>query len=216
MTLAEEHAWRHARGVAGWHPEATWPSRALGTRDALRPPRVLEASEVAELYRGLRRGREGAGDAPGAADFYYGEMEMRRAALKTRPGLGAAAERALLTLYWGLAGYGLRASRALAALAILLVVGTGALLAVGLHTPAATVEPAYIWASGDVRYTIHPGERPSGTDALLEVGKAMVPGLRVDDQVLTSAGEAIIIALRLLGPLLLALLLFSWRSQVKR
>jgi hypothetical protein len=30
------------------------------------------------LYRALRKGREDAKDEPGAADFHYGEMEMRR------------------------------------------------------------------------------------------------------------------------------------------
>nr|WP_019055429.1 hypothetical protein [Streptomyces prunicolor] len=39
---------------------------------------------------------------------YYGEMEMRRQDLK-RP----RAERVLLSLYWAVSGYGLRASRAL-------------------------------------------------------------------------------------------------------
>ena len=32
------------------------------------------------LYRALRKGREDVKDEPGAADFYYGEMEMRRLA----------------------------------------------------------------------------------------------------------------------------------------
>jgi hypothetical protein len=35
------------------------------------------------LYRALRKAREDAKDEPGAANFYYGEMEMRRHA---RPG----------------------------------------------------------------------------------------------------------------------------------
>jgi hypothetical protein len=33
---------------------------------------------VAPLYRALRKAQEDAKDEPGAADFYYGEMEMRR------------------------------------------------------------------------------------------------------------------------------------------
>jgi hypothetical protein len=33
--------------------------------------------DIAGLYRALRKGREDARDEPGAADFYYGEMEMR-------------------------------------------------------------------------------------------------------------------------------------------
>jgi len=46
------------------------PRRILN--DAL--PRVLPASDLAELRKGL----EDAKNEPGAADFYYGEMEMRR------------------------------------------------------------------------------------------------------------------------------------------
>jgi hypothetical protein len=32
------------------------------------------------LYRALRKGREDTKDEPEAADFYYGEVEMRRLA----------------------------------------------------------------------------------------------------------------------------------------
>ena len=41
---------------------------------------MLEPGQIAGLYRELRKGREDAKDEPGAADFYYGEMEMRRRA----------------------------------------------------------------------------------------------------------------------------------------
>ena len=40
----------------------------------------VDAREVAGVYRDLRKGREDNKDEPGAADFYYGEMEMRRLA----------------------------------------------------------------------------------------------------------------------------------------
>lgn len=36
-----------------------------------------QASRLQAVYRELRKGREDAKDEPGAADFYYGEMEMR-------------------------------------------------------------------------------------------------------------------------------------------
>ncbi|GAB3106887.1 hypothetical protein GCM10027160_02980 [Streptomyces calidiresistens] len=71
-------------------------------------PRALAA-----LYRQLRKSLEDRRAEPDAADFYYGEMEMRRHD-PTRP----PAERALITAYWALSGYGLRASRALAWLGI--------------------------------------------------------------------------------------------------
>ena len=41
-------------------------------------PEALSPGAVAVLYRALRKSREDAKDEPGAADFYYGEMEMRR------------------------------------------------------------------------------------------------------------------------------------------
>jgi hypothetical protein len=80
-----------------------------------RPPRPAEAAEVAGLYRGLRKGLEDTKNEPAAADFYYGEMEMRRRA-------SHEVERGLLTLYWAVSGYGLRAWRAIAALLVLLAV----------------------------------------------------------------------------------------------
>jgi hypothetical protein len=40
---------------------------------------VLDPGQIAGLYRALRKGREDAKNEPGAADFYYGEMEMCRA-----------------------------------------------------------------------------------------------------------------------------------------
>ncbi len=94
-TLAEEQHWRAAQGRDAW---TTAPAGA----------EVLEPSALAPLYRQLRKSFEDSRNEPDAADFYYGEMEMRRHDLK-RP----RAERALLSLYWAVSGYGLRASRAL-------------------------------------------------------------------------------------------------------
>jgi hypothetical protein len=81
-------------------------------------------------YRALRKGREDRKDEPGAADFYYGEMEMRRQGpfrheAKPAPGSRRATpggERLILWLYWLVSGYGLRASRALIALVVTVVV----------------------------------------------------------------------------------------------
>lgn len=60
----------------------------------------------ARYYRALRKSYEDSRNEPGSADFYYGEMEMRRA----DPG-SPRAERGLLTAYWALSGYGLRCPR---------------------------------------------------------------------------------------------------------
>ncbi|MFD7874452.1 hypothetical protein ACFV5G_10115 [Streptomyces sp. NPDC059766] len=97
-TLAEERHWRAqcARQALahGWTPADT---------------PVLQPAALAALYRQVRKSLEDGKNEPDAADFYYGEMEMRRHD-STRP----PAERALLTAYWAVSGYGLRASCALA------------------------------------------------------------------------------------------------------
>jgi hypothetical protein len=70
---------------------------------AFSPPRPqLQPERLAALYRQLRKAQEDAKNEPGAADFYYGEMEMRRHATTAHPG-----ERVLLFLYWLTSGYGL-------------------------------------------------------------------------------------------------------------
>ncbi len=70
---------------------------------------VLEPTAVAPVYQQLRKVFEDGKNEPGATGFYYGEMEMRRHD-RDMP----RSERGLLTLYWAVSGYGLRASRALA------------------------------------------------------------------------------------------------------
>lgn len=82
------------------------------------------------MYRQLRKAREDSKDEPGAADFYYGEMEMRRRQLRYR-----RAERWLLQAYWSLSGYGLRAARALAWLVTAMIVSVFALTLWGCPAP---------------------------------------------------------------------------------
>jgi uncharacterized protein YjbI with pentapeptide repeats len=82
-------------------------------------PPALAAKDVAAIYRSLRKGREDNKDAPGASDFYYGEMEMRR--LDTS---SSRTDRFVLFLYWLLSGYALRASRAFAAFVIFTGIST--------------------------------------------------------------------------------------------
>jgi hypothetical protein len=153
------------------------------------------------LYRALRKGREDSKDEPGAADFYYGEMEMRRQRTAPRSGrdesVGAHptswAERWILRLYWLVAGYGLRASRALVGLAI-----TIALLgAVSLD----------LW-----------GFRPDRSygRALLFALESSISLFRAPEAKLTAGGEVIQIVLRLAGPLFFGLALLSLRARVKR
>jgi len=78
-----------------------------------------DAVEIGTLYRELRKGQEEALNEVLAADFYYGEMEMRRWS-------AAWGTRFVTTFYWLLSGYGVRPSRACVALVCLWL--SGALL----------------------------------------------------------------------------------------
>ena len=131
--MAVEQPPEHRRGTRTGEPP---PKYAAGQDSSVR--RVCQGGpeRLAGLYRQLRKAQEDAKNEPGAADFYYGEMEMRRKATTTPAG-----ERAILWLYWLISGYGLRALRSLAALAILGVIVTTALVGGGL---AATAPPQHL------------------------------------------------------------------------
>jgi hypothetical protein len=149
--------------------------------------RATSPHEIAETYRALRRGRETARDRPGAADFYYGEMEMRRVSAQRLP------DRLVLSGYWLLSGYGLRASRAFVAYVLVVVTLTAVLLAVGLRKPAGLLEVvAYVLAS---------------TTALAR------PSLSLD---LSVAGSYIQLVARLSGPVLFALMVLAIRERLRR
>jgi uncharacterized protein YjbI with pentapeptide repeats len=190
-TLAEEQQWRVSRPrhwrPGGWYAPACQPPASL----AIDPPGVLPPVQLAALYRELRKGREDAKDEPGAADFYYGEMELRR----HNPS-APRAERLVLWLYWLMSGYGLRGLRAAAWLTVF-VIGLAALLqSIGFD-----------------------GGDPPFRDAVIYAAQSMV-SIGSSNKALTdhvsSAGEMLRIALRLVGPLLLGLALLSVRNRVKR
>jgi hypothetical protein len=216
-TLAEEHHWRRTRPKgAGWYPGACQVDDDRAERE--RPP---QPADIAMLYRALRKGREDSKDEPGAADFYYGEMEMRRHD-RTAPW----PERVVLWLYWLVAGYGLRASRALGWLLGVLAVATVLLAAVGF-APARSATPLSATITGTppqqhIQLTTTPppemtAERPLaarlGTAALVAVEGAV---FRTSDQALTYKGRLIQAGLRFVGPVLLGLALLSIRGRVKR
>ncbi|MDN3460808.1 pentapeptide repeat-containing protein [Rhodococcus sp. APC 3903] len=94
---------------------------------------AVDALDIATIYRDLRRGLESNKNEPGAADFYYGEMEMRRRSKYT-----PLAERGLLWLYWAVSGYGLRALRAFIMVGVV-IFGTAVVFAtVGIVPPSGT------------------------------------------------------------------------------
>jgi hypothetical protein len=141
--IAEERAWRADRSLRWAAP--IWP----GWLDD--QPDVLDPGQIARLYRALRKGLEDSKDEPGAADFYYGEMEMRRRARKADNPDGQSGtasrgrvERGILTAYWLVSGYGLRAWRAVAWLA-----AVTALLAIAFHLVGFVVPPRPVsyWTS---------------------------------------------------------------------
>ncbi|QOW01848.1 pentapeptide repeat-containing protein [Rhodococcus pyridinivorans] len=119
-------------------PDADPDQPGVGKEDVDDAP---DAATIAGIYRALRKGLEDSGNEPGAADFYYGEMEMRRLARReTKTGNRAQprAESALLAAYWAVSGYGLRASRAIAAIVVLILVGSVVFWTVGVQNPPGT------------------------------------------------------------------------------
>ena len=193
--IAEERAWRASRSRRHW-VAPRWPMW-LDDR-----PDMLVPRQIAGLYRELRKGREDAKDEPGAADFYYGEMEMRRARPVGGGNLGdqssatlqGRVERAILTAYWLVSGYGLRAWRAVAGLAVVT-----ALLAFAFHLGGFAVPPRPVsyWTS------------------LLYAFRATL-SLTDDEVKLTAWGKLLQGLLRLTGPVLLGLALLALRGRVKR
>ncbi|MFF7929078.1 pentapeptide repeat-containing protein [Streptomyces mirabilis] len=97
-TLAEEHHWRaqtagqpdplpgHAPSPRLWRPGPHHPD----------PNLTPDPVDIAALYRQLRKAFEDGKNEPGAADFYYGECEMRRHDGTDTP----KGERHLLWWYW--------------------------------------------------------------------------------------------------------------------
>ena len=168
-----------------WFPARCRVPRSLESfLKTMEPP---EAEEVVSAYRGLRKAREDIKDEPGAADFYYGEMEMRRLSPWTRRG-----ERLLLWLYRIVSGYGVRASRALISLAVTVVAFALLLERWGFR------------------------ERKSLLSSLLFSAQSTTSLLRPPDLATTEIGDWINLTLRLLGPLFFGLFLVSLRARIKR
>jgi hypothetical protein len=179
--LADEVDLRRSREA---NRRISWPKR--WRREETKVPAELPGT-LAEAYRALRRGREEAKDRPGAASFYYGEMEMRRAAAR------GLIDRAVLTGYWVLSGYGLRASRALFAYSVLVVLLTIALARWGLEKTADCLDIlAYVLATTTVL------ARPP------------------NELMLDTLGSYLQVIARTIGPALLALAILALRSRVRR
>ena len=197
--IGDERRWRAAYGPKRsrelWAVPADWRRR--------RPPAT--PGEVAKVYRSLRRSREEARDEPGAADFYYGEMEMRRLGKlyearsrlrdrNWRGWLASSGEHLLLWLYWVFSGYGLRAWRSFTALTAVLLVAAAGFTAWG-YPAGKGHDYAY-----SLQFTL----------------RAATSFFRSTDLQLSTAGGWMELVLRLVGPLLFGLAVLALRGRVKR
>src|SRR6266540_2648615 len=171
-----------------------------------------QAGEIANLYRALRKGHEDNKDEPGAADFYYGEMELRR---KASP---PSIERLILWLYWLVSGYGLRAWRAITATLVVLAVFAMLMVTAGFQHPARGQPGSLTTAPATTT-------RPAATIQASEtsVAAAMIYGARTaigltrnPQPALTRWGDVLQIAVRIMVPVLLGLAVLSIRGRVRR
>jgi hypothetical protein len=215
-TLAEEHHWRSRT--------ARRPALARGWTAPPPDAPELRPAAVAALYRQVRKSLEDGRNEPDAADFYYGEMEMRRHDTH-RP----RSERALLAAYWALSGYGLRAARALVWLLGAMAATLFALLLWGL--PAGDPKPITTGrqaaAGQEVTWTTHTPDPADPTGPLTErvTAERFEKALRVvinsvafrsSGQDLTTVGTYTEMASRLAEPVLLGLAVLAVRTRVKR
>jgi hypothetical protein len=209
--LAEEHHWR-----------ASQPNAALGWNRAVLGAGRAAPAQLAPVYRALRKAFEDSKNEPGAADFYYGEMEMRRHDHTGTP----RAERGLLHAYWLLSGYGLRALRSLGWLVAAMFVTIVLLMGLGLpkedpkQEATGTVPPS----GGKITFEIEK-DNPQNPTGDRWTGKRFEKSLNItlnsvvfrsSGQDLTTAGTYIEMTSRLLEPALLALAVLAVRGRIKR
>lgn len=202
--VAEETAWRQRRSRAddgALGRKVPWASGSVWRDAQASSAYQTEASDVqpeqlARIYRGLRKSLEESKDFAGASDFYYGEMETR---LRSRS--SPWADRAIIAIYWLLSGYGLRANRSLLALAIILMIFAALFSINGF----AEDQPMNSFA----------GDQPF-IEGILHSAQSAALLPQGDTIQLTRWGEAYQIALRILGPALIALTALALRARIKR
>jgi uncharacterized protein YjbI with pentapeptide repeats len=196
-----------------------------------REPADLSSSEIAALYRSLRKAREDAKDEPGAADFYFGEMEMRLEATTSRK-----VEHWIIWIYRLVSGYGLRATRALAALVLLLALSSILFYAKGFSGPAGFNMDASQSAGSSSSEPTSGGQKLFSSSRLVRFAHSLLPiwegvsrkdswlfsveaALNISAQTetkLTPAGRFYRAILRVFGPLLIGLAALSVRGRIKR
>ncbi|MEU5257212.1 pentapeptide repeat-containing protein [Streptomyces longwoodensis] len=211
QTLAEEQHWRADRGPT---PNG-WAGAAAGDE-------IPQPTTLAPVYRQLRKSFEDGKNEPGAADFYYGEMEMRR----HDPDIPSV-ERILLTIYWALSGYGLRASRALGWLVSAMTATVLLMMLWGLPQNDPKAESTGFVTGSSVTLTTNTPDpvNPNGpygerlSTARFEKSMRIVINsvvFRASGQDLTTAGTYTEMASRLAEPVLLGFAVLAVRGRVKR
>jgi len=188
LVLAEERL-----VAANRADSATWSESLNNLRKVLVEP---GHENVESTYRTLRKSLEDRGDKPGADDFYYGEMQMRRWTPRSRPFLAWATKKIVLTLYWLAAGYGHRASRAALCLGVLAVLG-------GLLLVLTAAAPDHSLGFGEavfdsIQLCISPLTRAD-------------PGLRY-----SGWGQLVRLSLLILGPAIAAVMVFALHARIRR
>jgi len=164
-------------------------------------PLKVTAKTVEAVYRQLRTTLEATKAFSAAADFFYGEMEMRRLAAPRM-----SAERILLALYKLACGYGVRASRALATYVAVLLL-TGAALRYG--TSWFVAESSKVTASPGLHLTDY-------WDCVAIAARNSVTFFGGVSEGWTAAGVALMFVVRLIGPAAFAFMLLALRSRVQR
>jgi uncharacterized protein YjbI with pentapeptide repeats len=221
-TLAEEHHWRAQASGQTAPPTGQAPSRREWRTGPHHPDPGLtpDPGDVAALYRQLRKAFEDGKNEPGAADFYYGECEMRRHDRANTPW----SERGLLWGYWLLSGYGLRASRALGWLALAMI--TTILLMMGLGLPNDSPKQEVVREQVDSRWkTVIDKPEPQNPTGDRFTSERFEKALKVtlnsvvfrsSGQDLTTWGTYTEMASRFTEPVLLGLAALAIRSRIKR
>lgn len=221
-TLAEEHAWR-ALSQPPANPVAPTDREWVPGPDHPDPILTPGPDDLAPVYRALRKASEDAKNEPDAADLYMGEMEMRRHDHERPPG-----ERALLTAYWLLSGYGLRALRAVGWLLATMTATVLTLMMWGLpahdpkpHTtgtlPATGQRVDWVTDNPDPVLTGPYADRFSVTRAEKAARVAVNSVVfRSTGQNLTTAGTYTEMLSRFFEPVLLTLAVLAVRARVKR
>jgi hypothetical protein len=126
----------------------------------------------------------------------------------------------LLWCYWAVSGYGLRASRAVFAWVVLVVVGAAIFAGFGFKPPVSPQIVPVDVSRGQAIYEKRDVPRRSSWEQLPEAvafsAESTASLFRAPDRALTLPGRWAQMVLRVLGPVLFGLAILSLRGRVRR